>query len=330
MVVAGPGQQAADSAHRRRKLVASLILSVLPAALAGVLFALSPPPELRKEPAIRPPSPKQAAWPPLWHEAEIPVIEAALRLAPGDERARCRLVELLAAKNDTAVAQEQLNRLIERHPESPLAVKAAGDWIAALIRAQREPDWCWLAGIWEHAAAQHPHSAAALSNAAAAMERCGRLLGAIALLERARSLDPEKPEVLARLAGLYVRVTDPLAPGIGPALRRQARRRLMSSCDSALLASVAAGLLQWPPGGPAFNPLTLPPAELHAREEEGRLYLWRALRLDPTNPIAERLMAREEGKRRPPEPSGPREPGGICATNIRSGESHFPVNPGPE
>ncbi len=306
MAVAGPGRQAADSAHRRGKPALNFILAALPAALAGALFTLPPPPEPWREPSIRPPAPNQAVRPPFSYEPEIPVIEAMLRLDPNDERARYWLVQLLAAKNDTAAAREQLSLLIERHPESPLAVQAAGDWIAALMQTQEEQDWSWLAGVWMRAAARQSHSVAALSNAAAALERCERLLEAIALLERARRHDPENPELLARLAGLYVRVTNPRAPEIGPALRRQACRRLMSSSDSALLASVAQYLLQWPPGGLAPNPLMLPPTELHAREKDGRLYLRRALRLDPTNPIARRLKAREQGKCPPPEPSGPR------------------------
>lgn len=302
MAVAGLEQQAAESASRRWKLAAILALAALPPALAGALLVLSPPVEIRHEPAIRPSDPKRAALPPFWYEAEIPVMEAAVRHDPNEERARYRLLQLHAARNDTAAAQEQLKLLIEQHPESPLAVKAAEDWIAALIRTREEQDLCWLAGVWERSAAKRPDSAPALANAAVAMERCGRFGDAITLLESARRLDPENPELLRRLAGLFVRTAYSRAPEIRPALRRHARLRLMSTSDAALLAYVAQHLLEWPPGGLASNPLTLAPAGLHEREKDVELFLRRALRLDSENPIAKRLKDLRERRCRRPSP----------------------------
>jgi len=80
-----------------------------------------------------------------------------------------------------------------------------------LVSARQAGVWRDSETLWRHALGQHPDSVTALCNLAEQIHAAGRRDEALALLERARSLDPHDPDVLNNLGVARAAASDPAA-----------------------------------------------------------------------------------------------------------------------
>ena len=241
--------------------------------------------------------------------AEAQELESQIARDPDDLAARGKLISYYFQHGQTASILENIDWLIEHHPESDVTSYFSNSHFLSPANYERKK------ALWMAQAKAHPNDARVLANAARFLgEQDG--FAERDLLTKAREVEPSNPEWLKRLADLMSRAIVlslqvqggtyfTIAPngqttakqdeGLGTA----AIAELESSPDAVLVGTVGEFVSGGPPGGR--------PAPESQRQLAEHL-LTRAQALDPANqewPAAlERLHAAKEDSAQPEVPKG--------------------------